>query len=106
MVANVMTTSEIIALGALIVTIIVSLTNGRRGAKTDAAEQARQNAELSVKLDSAISGISDIRVDIRGLKNDLAAQGQELAKLQASTASAHKRIDELEKFVHQAHPPV
>ena len=101
-----MTVSEIIALAALAVTIIVSLTNGRRSAKTDAAEQARQNAELSVKLDSAISGISDIRLDIRGLKNDLASQGQELAKLQASTASAHKRIDELEKFVHQAHPPV
>ena len=100
------TTSEIIALGALIVTIIVSLTNGRRGAKTDAADQARQNAELSVKLDSAISGISDIRVDIRGLKNDLAAQGQELARVEASTESAHKRIDELEKLFHKAHPPV
>lgn len=101
-----MTTSEIIALGALIVTIIVSLTNGRRGAKTDAADQARQNAELSVKLDSAISGISDIRVDIRGLKNDLAAQGQELARVEARTESAHKRIDELEKLFHKAHPPV
>lgn len=101
-----MNTSEIIALGALIVTIIVSLTNGRRGAKTDAADQARQNAELSVKLDSAISGISDIRVDIRGLKNDLAAQGQELARVEASTASAHKRIDELENLFHKAHPPV
>lgn len=101
-----MTTSEIIALGALIVTIIVSLTNSRRGAKTDAADQARQNAELSVKLDSAITGISDIRVDIRGLKNDLAAQGQELARVEASTASAHKRIDELENLFHKAHPPV
>lgn len=101
-----MTTSEIIALGALIVTIIVSLTNSRRGAKTDAADQARQNAELSVKLDSAITGISDIRVDIRGLKNDLAAQGQELARVEASTASAHKRIDELESLFHKAHPPM
>lgn len=101
-----MTTSEIIALGALIVTIIVSLSNGRRGAKTDAADQARQNAELSVKLDSAISGISDIRVDIRGLKNDLAAQGQELARVEASTASAHKRIDDLEQLFYKAHPPV
>ncbi len=100
-----MTTSEIIALGALIVTIIVSLSNGRRGAKTDAADQARQNAELSVKLDSAISGISDIRVDIRGLKNDLAAQGQELARVEASTASAHKRIDDLEQLFYKAHPP-
>ena len=43
---------------------------------------------------------------IRGLKNDLAAQGQELARVEASTESAHKRIDELEKLFHKAHPPV
>lgn len=105
MVADVMTTSEIIALAALVVTIIVSLTNGRRGAKTDAAEQARQNAELSVKLGTAINGISEIRVDIRSLKSDIAAQGQAIARVEASTESAHKRIDELEKLFHQAHPP-
>lgn len=96
-----MSISEIIALGALAVSVLMLLLNSRRGTQTDAAAQAK----METKLDAANAGIADIRVEMRSLRNDLADQGQRLAKVENSAASAHHRLDDLERFVRQAHPP-
>ena len=96
-----MSTSEIIALCALGLSALVALLNGRRNTQTDAANQAKVEA----KLDNVARGVDDIRVDMRALKSDISAHSAKLAELEASSKSAHHRIDEIFALYRKAHPP-
>lgn len=96
-----MTTSEIITLCALAVSVIMMLLSMRKGTQRDAAAQARQEA----KLDNLITGVNDIRLDMKSLKNDISAHSAKLAELEASSKTAHERIEELFRLFRNAHPP-
>lgn len=96
-----MNTSEIIALCALGLSVVMAIANGRRGARTDAASQAK----VETKLDSVAHGVDDIRMDMRSLKNDISAHTAKLAELESSSKSAHHRIDEIFALYRKAHPP-
>lgn len=96
-----MSTSEIIALGALVLSAIVALANGSRNTRADAANQA----EVKAKLDGVARGVDEIRMDMRALKNDVSAHTAKLAELEGSCKSAHHRIDEIFSLYRKAHPP-
>ena len=96
-----MSTSEIIALCALGLSALVAMLNGRRSTQADAANQAKVEA----KLDNVARGVDDIRVDMRALKSDISAHSAKLAELEASSKSAHHRIDEIFALYRKAHPP-
>ena len=96
-----MSTSEIIALCALGLSALVAMLNGRRNTQADAANQAKVEA----KLDNVARGVDDIRVDMRALKSEISAHSAKLAELEASSKSAHHRIDEIFALYRKAHPP-
>ena len=96
-----MSTSEIIALGALGLSALMAITGNRRNAQSDAANQAKVEA----KLDNVARGVDDIRVDMRALKSEISAHSAKLAELEASSKSAHHRIDEIFALYRKAHPP-
>ena len=96
-----MTTSEIIALCALGVSALMMLLSMRKGTQKDAAAQARNEA----KLDSLVSGVADIRIDLRSLKNDTAMHTAKLAELEARQMDDHWRIEEIFDLYRKAHPP-
>ena len=81
-----METGTIIALLALLVAIANSLMTGRKDTRTDAAALA----EIKAGLNTANSGISDIRVDLRQLREDVKDHGERISTLEA-------RIDALER---------
>lgn len=87
-----METSTIIALGALLVSIIGLIFNGRKDTRSDAAA----NAITQTKLDSLISGVDDIRVEIRTMRDNITTHGERLAKVEARASSNTHRLDALE----------
>lgn len=87
-----METSTIIALGALLVSLVGLILNGRKDTRTDAAA----NAITQTKLDSLISGVDDIRVEMRTMRDNISNHGERLAKVEARSSSNTHRLDALE----------
>lgn len=87
-----METSTIIALGALLVSILGLIFNGRKDTRSDAAA----NAITQTKLDSLISGVDDIRVEMRTMRDNITSHGERLAKVEARASSNTHRLDALE----------
>ena len=96
-----MNAGNIISLLSLIVAVVVLLINSRKDTRGDAQKEAR----TEVKLDSISSGVTEIRVDLRSMRDELRDHGQRIAAVESSAKSAHHRMDELEKLVHTIHPP-
>lgn len=86
-----MGTAEVIAFGSLVVALIAVLLSARGGTRNDAAESAMTRA----KLDNIASGVDDIRLDMRMMRDRVDNLHERMAKVEASVSSAHKRIDQL-----------
>lgn len=82
----VMETGTIISLCAVLISLIGVIFSGRKETRTDAASSAMVQA----KLDSVISGVDDIRIEIRSTKDTLVSHGERLTKVET-------RLDKLEK---------
>lgn len=87
-----METSTIIALGALLVSLVGLILNSRKDTRTDAAA----NAITQTKLDSLISGVDDLRVEMRTMRDSISNHGERLAKVEARSSSNTHRLDILE----------
>jgi len=85
-------TSTIIALGALLVSLVGLFLNGRKDTRTDAAA----NAIIQTKLDSLITGVDDIRVEMRTMRDTIGDHGERLARVEARAQSNTHRLDALE----------
>ena len=87
-----METSTIIAIGALLVSLVGLFLNTRKDTRQDAAA----NAITQTKLDSLISGVDDIRVEMRTMRDNISNHGERLAKVEARASSNSHRLDVLE----------
>ena len=87
-----METSTIIAIGALLVSLVGLFLNTRKDTRSDAAA----NAITQTKLDSLISGVDDIRVEMRTMRDNISNHGERLAKVEARASSNSHRLDVLE----------
>ena len=96
-----MSTANIISLLSLALAFVVLLVNTRKDTRGDAKQEARTEA----KLDSITSGVNEIRVDLRGIRDELKDHGLHIAAVESSVKSAHHRLDEVEALVHKMHPP-
>lgn len=96
-----MNAANIISLLSLAVACVVLLVNSRKDTRGDAKQEARTEA----KLDSITSGVTEIRLDLRSMRDELKDHGLHIAAVESSAKSAHHRLDELEELVHRMHPP-
>lgn len=96
-----MNTANIISLLSLVLACVVMLVNTRKDTRGDAKQEARTEA----KLDSITSGVTEIRLDLRSMRDELKDHGLHIAAVESSVKSAHHRLDELEELVHKMHPP-
>lgn len=87
-----METGVIISLGALLISLIGLLLNSRKDTRTDAAT----NAIIQTKLDSLITGVDDIRVEMRTMRDTIGDHGERLARVEARAQSNTHRLDALE----------
>ena len=87
-----METGIVVSLGALLISIIGLLMSGRKDTRSDAAA----NAIIQTKLDSLITGVDDIRVEMRTMRDTIGDHGERLARVEARAQSNTHRLDVLE----------
>lgn len=92
-----MSTSEIIALCGLLISGIVLLVNSRRDTRTSAADQARVEA----KLNGIATGVDDIRVEQRAMRERVDGLAEKVSAVESSVKSAHHRIDTMENRIEK-----
>lgn len=81
-----------ISIGALIVAFLGLILNSRKETRTDAAT----TAQIQTKLDNLISGVNDIRVEVRSMRENINDHSERLAKVEWAQQSMAHRLDNLE----------
>ena len=87
-----METSVMVSIGAMIVAFLGLILNSRKETRTDAAESAK----IQTKLDNLITGVTDIRVEMRTMRESISDHTERLARVEARSESNTHRLDQLE----------
>lgn len=82
----------IVSLGAFVVSFIGLILSGRKDTRQDAAA----NAVIQTKLDGISSGVDDIRIEMRTMRESINDHGERLARVEARSQSNSHRLDTLE----------
>ena len=91
-----MTTTEIIALAGFFVTLLAFIVKSLRDSHGDVSGNAARDARFEAKLDNIDTGVNDMRVEVRTMREKQTEQAEKLAVLESSIKSAHHRIDRME----------
>ena len=75
--------------------IYQGVTNMKRNRTADDKKDATQLTTVIVKLENISAGISDIKSDMRNVKDEVKEMRERLIKVEDSAKNAHRRIDEL-----------
>ncbi len=87
-----MDTGLYISIGALIIAFLGLVLNSRKETRTDAAT----TAQIQAKLDNLITGVNDIRVEVRSMREIITDHSERLAKLEMALQSTARRLDTIE----------
>ena len=88
-----METGTLIALGAVVVSVVGLLLSSQKDTRQDAAGTAR----VETKIDSIASGVEDIRVEMRSTRERVNGLSERVSAVESSCKSAHHRLDQLEQ---------
>ena len=81
-----------VSIGAMVIAFLGLILNTRKETRTDAAESAK----IQTKLDNLITGVTDIRVEIRAMQGTIGDHSERLAKVESRAESNTHRLDALE----------
>ena len=87
-----METGVLISLVAVAISAIGLILSGRKDTRTDAAN----TAIVQTKLDNLINGVTDIRVELRSMRETVTEHSERLARVEARAQSNTHRLDTLE----------
>lgn len=87
-----MEAGTVISCVAMIVALLGLILNSRKETRTDAAT----NAITQTKLDNLITGVTDIRVEVRSMRDAINDHSERLARVEARAESNTHRLDALE----------
>ncbi|MBP5726142.1 MAG: hypothetical protein J6Y48_03605 [Clostridia bacterium] len=87
-----METGVIISIVAVLISGIGLILSSRKDTRSDAAE----NAIVQTKLDNLISGVNDIRVEIRSMRESITDHSERIARIEALAENNRHRLDVLE----------
>lgn len=87
-----METGVVVSICAMIIALAGLILNSRKETRTDAAE----NAKTQTKLDNLITGVNDIRVELRTMQESISNHTERLARVEARAESNTHRLDALE----------
>ena len=87
----------LISIIAAICSVISTIWNIRRNNAADSKKEASEMTTVIVKLETISNGVSEIKADIRNIKNDVQELRDRLIIVEQSTKSAHHRLDTMEK---------
>ena len=72
----------------------------KRADKEDIEDDTMTLATINAKLDNIGQSVDEIKYDNRSMQTELKEFRERLAKVEASAAQAHKRVDTLENHPH------
>ena len=76
--------------------IYFGLKSSKRTDIKDIEEKVAENTKINMKLDEINRNTNDIKYDITSVKKDIQKHSEQLILLDASSKSAHHRIDGIE----------
>ena len=79
-----------------IVSVIALLFSVYQYIKASEKEDTSQITTVLIKLENISEGITEIKSDMRSVKEDVQKLRERIVAVEASTKSAHKRIDHIE----------
>lgn len=82
-----------ISIGALLVSLVGLILTSRKDTRTDAAT----DAVTQTKLDNLITGVTDIRVEVRSMRESINDHSERLARVEARAENNAHRLDIIEK---------
>lgn len=68
----------------------------RRNKSVDDKKDATEMTTVIVKLESIGSGVSEIKSDLRNMREDVERLRERMVAVESSTKSLHKRVDRIE----------
>lgn len=81
-----------VSIGAFMVSLFALILNSRKDTRQDAAT----NAVTQTKLDNLITGVTDLRVEVRSMRESINDHSERLAKVEARAESNTHRLDALD----------
>lgn len=81
-----------------IIGCLVGLAGWQRSKEGKSNSDAEWRGQINAKLDNIFCSVSGIKNDVERIEQRMNAQGERLAKVEASAAQAHKRIDTVENM--------
>jgi len=87
-----MEAGTIISLAAVLISFMALIVNGRKETRSDAAALAR----IDTSLNTLNSGVNDIRVDLRTMRESLNDHSERLARVEAQSENNAHRLDIIE----------
>lgn len=81
-----------VSIGAFVVSLVALILNSRKDTRADAAT----NAVTQTKLDNLITGVTDLRVEVRSMRESINDHSERLAKVEARAESNTHRLDALD----------
>lgn len=79
---------------SLIVSAVVGFSAIKSRNSSETKQETTQLTTLIVKLENINDGVMEIKADMRNMKDDVRELRDRLIKVEESTKSAHKRLDD------------
>lgn len=86
-----------IGLACTLIGVVISYLTFQRNKDNSIRAETKEDAYTKAKLDYISKGVDDIRLDIKAQDRKIADMNERLIRVEESTKSAHKRINEIEK---------
>lgn len=96
-----LSTAIIISIVSVAFSAYFGLKNNRRTDTKDIEERVRENTKINMKLDAILDTINEMKNERAEMKKELADHDMRLTKVEASTSSAHHRIDGIEDRINK-----
>ena len=78
---------------------VLSSANAKRNFRTDVAQEAASRASVLAELKSISVGMTEVKVELRSVREDMREDHDRLIKLESSEKSQWARIEALENRV-------
>lgn len=80
--------------------IYFGIKNSKKSDAKDLEERVKANTTVNLKLDGIQESLDDIKEDVASIKRDIKQHNDRLIKVEESTKSAHKRLDDMQKVIN------
>ncbi|MCD7724294.1 MAG: hypothetical protein LUI12_01855 [Clostridiales bacterium] len=94
--AEQVTLAVIISIISVAFSVYFGLKNSRRTDSKDFEENVKNNTRINMKLDEISRNVTDMRVEITSMREDMKSHNDRIIKVEESCKQAHHRIDGIE----------